>query len=195
MYTYSVLRNTNDETFVLIGDPAKEYPKDYRLREGHELTDEWPDGVTYFFSRDRPEGMVLTDYLTNYMGLLIASPRLQTLLRELNAAGIEFLPVVLKNHKKRVASQDYCVVNFSRLTPVINRDRSVVKVSALDDEQVRRIDKVVLREDVAAAGPPFLRMAEMPMTVLFRDDVVEAVCGNALTGMEFVSTDEFKTHG
>jgi hypothetical protein len=193
---YFVLKGTDDPTAVFIDSPAEEYPMDYRLREGHKLADEWPSDATYFFSAAAPEGMVLTDAIMNPMGLLMVSNTLRELLLTFELKGlVEFLPIVIKNHKKRLATKEYSLANSVQLTSAVDRKESTFKVSSLDENQLRRIDKLVLRPEITTSGPPVLRLAENPMYHLFREDVVAAIKGANLTGMTFVSAPEFKTHG
>jgi hypothetical protein len=191
--SYFVIEPLRDETHVRIQDRPPALRRGYELLKGVPRLDGWPTDLTLRFSPHRPEGLLLTDALENAFGWLLASGALRTLLEAFEVVPAEYLPVVIENHKGRIASTDYWIVNLLALTPAVDRERSVYAVRASDPALIRRFDRLVLTAEVEKGGAPLLRLRERPRVLLARADLVAAAEAEGLTGMEFVPVDTYST--
>ena len=161
------------------------------INDGISVINDWPEGLTIQYSKDRPEGIILTDQITNVMSWLIASEKFKTSLEQLDLDFIEFLPVSFLDHKGRDRKEPYWIINFTKLFPAVDRSKSVCEDSV--GGTLDYFEKLVLTEEIQKNGPPIFCLEEQPSLFLFREDFKSKIEKNGLTGFRFVPTDEFKT--
>lgn len=193
-HDYFVLQEDHDETSVYIGDFPREITRKYQLLEGVSRLADWPERVALRYAKHRPEGMVLTDALANPFGWLIASRRLWDLLQSTGLTGAEALPVVIHDHKGRLAGNDYSIVNLLRLVEAVDRSGSIFEVDAADDDLIYTFDRLVLRQNVLDSGPHLFRLKEQPRLLLMRNDVVGAARQAGISGLKYVGVNSYRTH-
>lgn len=188
---YYVLRPKYDDTYVYLNlETPYAVPKKYQLLEGVSRLDGWPE-VVFKFAKHRPEGMNLTDWVKNSTQWLIISDRFKAILEEFHVKDIEYLPVKIKNHKGRMASEHYWIANFLILTEAVDRELSIFDDNPLDDGAIFSFDKLVLRQDILKSDPVIFRLKEETMTVIARQDLVKRIREEGLTGVRFVETNRF----
>ncbi len=191
---YYVLKETDDETNAYLKlETPDAIPKQYELLEGVSRLDGWPEDVIFEFSKHRPEGMNLTDYVENSGQWLIISDRFRAVLEEFDVKDIEYLPVKIKNHKGRMASEHYWIANFLVLTEAVDRERSIFDDDPGSEDGIFGFDKLVLREDILKSGQVIFSLKEEPMTFIARQDLLRRIEEEGLTGVEFVEVDKFRT--
>lgn len=191
---YYVLKVTDDETNAYLDLETQEaIPKQYQLRKGISRLDGWPEDVVFEFSKDQPEGMNLTDYVENSPQWLIISDQFKAILEEFHAEDIEYLPVKIKNHKGRMASEHYWIANFLVLTKAVDRKNSIFDDNPGIEDGIFSFDKLVLLQDILKSGPVIFSLKEEPMTFIARQDLVQRIKEEGLTGVEFIETDKFRT--
>ena len=190
---YYVLKENYEETNVYVAKIPKTIKKQYQLIEGVSRIDDWPDEVIFQFSRSRPEGMNLTDWIENPSGWLLISNRFKSLLEDFNPKHIEYLPVSINNHKGRIASKDYWIANFTTLTKAVDRELSDFDEDPVDADEIFTFEKLILQEEILISGDEIFRLKELPRLILARQDLVERINKNGLTGMIFVETRKFKS--
>jgi hypothetical protein len=192
---YSVILDHYDETHVVLTDtPQAIEETSFQLTDGIPLAEEWPADVRFRFSKNRKDGLTLTDYIDNSFQWLIISPRFRTLLEDLEPQGIEFLPIEIRNHKGRLAADDYCLANLFPLVEAVDRPRSVFKLDSLSPpDGIFTFEKLALLQQVEAGDRVVFRLKEQPMLILVRDDVAHRVEELGFTGMRFVPTAQFRT--
>lgn len=191
---YFVIKEDYDRTNVHVSDIPAGLTRKYQLLKGVSRRHDWPDDLALRFTKNRPEGMNLTDWVGNQFGWLIVSDRFKRLLEESGAPDVEYLPVKMTNHKGRIAAADYWIVNMLSLTEAVDRSRSVFDVDAADEDLIFSFDKLVLRDDVIASGPAFFRLKERPRLVLVRQDLAERIRQERLTGLLLVETSRFMSN-
>lgn len=125
------------------GEPAADvYPKDATVTMSHKLG-----------------GMVLPDIISNTWDLLIVHERVKKVIEEINQGPTEYLPLTICNHKNRVSSQDYFIVNPLGTYDAI--DQSASKIEWCEGEVVV-VEKYVLDPKKMEDVPDLFRPNEMP---------------------------------
>ena len=76
------------------------------LSIGKKLADVWPDDMSFTMNPEKPKDIKLLDYISNHQGVLLLSPLFRDFLGAQDRQGLEFLPVTIRDHKKRVASKE-----------------------------------------------------------------------------------------
>ena len=161
------------------------------INEGLSLLEEWPDGLTIQYSDDNPEGVLLTDSITNGINWLIVSEKFKKSLEQLNLDCLEFLPVGFLDHKGRARKEPYWIVNFTTLIPAVDLEQSIYKKRSLG--KLGFFEKLILTNEVEKNGPPIFCLEEQPSMFLFRKDYKEKIEKLGLTGFRLVATDEYKS--
>src|SRR5262245_42403684 len=141
---YSVIKDDYDEGNVYVSDIPDGLLRKYQLLQGVSRLAGWPADLAARFSDDEPEGMKLTDWVSNPFGWLLISGRFKQLLEDVGAPAVEYLPIKMKNHKGRLASADYWIVNFLVLIGAVDRERSAFEVSAAEDDKIYSFDRLIL---------------------------------------------------
>ena len=187
---YYVLKNKYDDKHVLVTrqPDVKTWAK---INRGAPLLDGWPDGVTLQYSDDNPEGVLLTDHITNTRNWLIISEKFKHALDELDLDYLEYLPVGFLDHKGRTKNEPYWIVNFTKLFSAVDREQSIYKDRI--GGKLGSFKKLVLADEIVKSGPPIFCLEEQPRMFLFRQDFKEKVDAQGLTGFELVATDEYKS--
>lgn len=191
---YFIIKENYDDGNVYINDIPEGLLRQYQLLKGLSRVADWPSDLSARFSDNRSEGMKLTDWVSTAFGWLLISGRFKQLLEEAGAPGTEYLPIKLKNHKGRLASSDYWIVNFLRLGDAVDRERSAFEVDAADDDKIFRFDRLVLLDEVEARGPVIFRLKEQPVLIMVREDLVARIQAAGFTGLRFTATANYKTY-
>ena len=84
-------------------------------------------------------------------------------------------------------------MNFLALVEGVERAKSVFDVDAAEDDKISKFERLVLRAEVEADGPPILRLREQPRLVLVREDLAGRIKKAGLTGLRLTETSKYKT--
>jgi hypothetical protein len=191
---YFIIREESDEGNVYVSDIPEGLMRKYQLLKGISRLSGWPTDLAARFSDDRPEGMRLTDWVLTPFGWLLISDRFKKLVEGTGVSNVEYLPIKMKNHKKKVVSDSYWIVNFLVLVEAVDRSKSAFEIDAAEDDKIFRFDRFVLRTEVEEKGPPVFRLKEQPQLVLVREDLATQINGAALTGLRLVETSKYMTY-
>jgi hypothetical protein len=102
--------------------------------------------------------------------MLIISKRLKDAMSAVNQGPVQYLPLAIYNHKKRLASDDYFIVNPLGTMDVL--DTSVSEIEYLDGEVVE-ITKYVLDPQKVMQVPDVFRIKEEPEAYVVSERVVD----------------------
>jgi hypothetical protein len=179
------------EGFCAVTNPQG-FERQFLLLRGVSLADVWPVGVSCKMSPRYPKDIQLSDSL--YGGSYpVVSARLKEALTEpLSVGKTEFLPVVIINHKGRVASDEYFVVNPLETIDCIDQVKSDVKWNNINPDVISSCKQLVLREDVIPAEVGFFRPKHMLATYLMRRQLADALVKNGFTGLYFVDPEKYR---
>ena len=158
------------------------------MREG------FPTGVISRMDPEYPRDLVLSDSLHG-AGLIVVSNRVKALLDGAGAECVEFLPVEIRDHKRRVASRDYLILNPYDPVDCIDLDKSGPKWNAIDPSVMMACKGLVLRPDAVHAARMVFRMKSWPMHILLRVEIADQMKRAGFTGLDFRKTEGFKGIG
>jgi len=156
----------------------------WALKVGNPLADEWPAGMTFSMDPERPKDVTATDYVQNLEGVLLASPRLATFLRDQGLPDLEFLPVSILDHKGRVASPEYAIVHCCRVIDCVDQEKSEFEWDGLENPTMT-VSRMVLNCDALGENDRLIRPKFVPGEALYRADLREALNEQRFTGLAF----------
>ncbi len=158
---------------------------------GARLADKWPEDVSFTMSPRYPKDIKLSDnlYGGNYR---VVSTRLKEALEPLAGnSNIEFLPVSILNHKERVASKEYFIINPVDVFDCIDQKKAQVVWNAIDESVISSVKELALKKDVIPKDSMVFRPKYMSKTIVVRDQVVDQLSADGLSGLVFVEPSEF----
>jgi hypothetical protein len=182
--------NRRDDVLAWIRDvPPEVLPKDYTLNTGVSARDWFPSGAIFDFAVNK--GMQLADNIPNTLGFHFVSEKLKQLLETLSGAQFEFLPIRLRNHKKKVLPDAYYIANLLDIVEAVDRERSDFVVDALFKDEIEHFRTLVL--DLKKVGPDrkLFRLRERPRLVIIREDLARAILEAGCTGVTFMPMEDY----
>jgi hypothetical protein len=162
------------------------------LRYGETLAATFPKKANFRMDRDRPRDTLLLDAVSNVDALIVAAPRLRAVLEEESLEKVEYLPVAISDHKKKIASKDYVIVHPIEPVDCIDQDESVLEWSVIDTEKIEVLEKLVIDENRIPKTRKLFRVHHIPDVILAHRSLVSRIEAARITGVQFVDIDKFK---
>lgn len=139
----------------------QDYPEDiglaaWRFDEGEALGDDYPDDARVFMSKDEP-GMQLASLIGNTRNMLIVHGAVKDVIEGHVAAEVEYLPLAIFNHKRRLASDEYFILNPIGGYDCLDHDAS--EIEYLDGEVVA-VNEIALDPAKLEDAPHLFRVKE-----------------------------------
>jgi hypothetical protein len=122
-----------------------------KLHLGEPVPPDFGQPIQYRMSDLFPDDIELSD---NYVvaGQIVVSSRLREALQViLSGHHIQYLPVSILNHKKRLASADYFVVHSHDVFDCIDVNKSGVQWNPLDKNEIVLCKQLVIKPKVVPA--------------------------------------------
>jgi hypothetical protein len=192
---YFVMATKVDETDTeaSLDDFPEDYPiESFEFLEGEKMIPKMTEPLVFQFSDDYPEGRKLIDLQHNSDGLHVVSSCFRSLLE--GEAQIEFIPVVLLDHRGRVASEEYTISNFLDALDCLDWDKSDVKMNAIDPDSIFSISKLVLNEQSISGDVNIFRIKQCMTTVIVKESLKDKIEAAGINGPLFVPIEEFKSY-
>ena len=78
--------------------------KAWQLSKGISCAQDFPSNASFFMHPDHPRYKLLADNLSNVNRALVVSGKLKEFIETWHLPGVEYLPISVYDHKKRLAS-------------------------------------------------------------------------------------------
>lgn len=164
---------------------------EYELKRGISRRDGFPDDALFSMKRSSPKAKKLADNVANLDGLAVVSKPLMEFLEAREPPGTEFLRVSILDHKQKVASDEYYIVNPLSVVDCIDRERSDLSWNEIDKELISGCFELVLLDGSLDGAPPIFRPRYMPTVILMARALAEDMEAEGFVGMHFFDLDEF----
>lgn len=155
---------------------------DYRISEGHPIGDRYPENARIYLQRKHP-GIRLPSLLGNTLCFLIVHAAVKDVMLEHAKTLIETLPFTLYNHKKRVHSRDYWIVNPLAVVDCVNKEHSDLTYFPEDLTQVVAVRKLVFDADRLTGQPALFRVPEARTRYFINHDLARDLIDRAFTNL------------
>jgi hypothetical protein len=180
----NLLGDANDASLVVITNFVKGIEMEAAsVGLGKPATDVWPEDARIYMSKDQ-KGVKLSSLLGTTRNMMIANRALRELVEEhCKGVEIEYLPFALYDHRKRLYSTDYCIIN-----PIGTLDCLDVKKTDADwdDEKPGRMSYLevpVLDRKKVAKAPQLFRIKESPTDLIVGPELGVAIGKAKLTNV------------
>jgi len=146
-----------------------------------------PDPYTYSMDEEYKKNVRLTDSLINDQRTIVASERLRDLLLSRLGKKIEALPVWIKDHKGRIASKSYAIINILDVQPCLATDESEPIFTTIGGKNTLvGVDNLTLNAKKISQDAMLFRTAELLGPILIREDLADEIGAGKFVGMRFL---------
>lgn len=184
------LVDEDDDSLAWIEDaPADLEDEKFKLFEGAPAKGWFPPGLV--FDLHKGSGIKLADAIPNTLALLVLSQRLRDALKkELGPRVVEFLPVRVRNQKKKLVPEPYFVANVLDAVACMDARRSQFRMNPVLKNQVQTFMRLAIDERKIPDGKRLFRLEEQMRLVIVRADLAAAI-SPAFTGMRFPRMEDY----
>jgi hypothetical protein len=187
---YHPWTDDRNEAYAWITKSPREVEvKDYTLDKGTPARDWFPSEAIFDFAPNK--GIKLADSIPNSLGFHFVSEKLKQFLESTSGARFEFLPVRLRNHKKKVLSEVYYLANLLDIVACVDRSRSDFTVDELSKNEIRRFRTLVLDTSKISTDSKIFRLGERRRLLIVREDLARAITEAGCTGARFMAMEDF----
>lgn len=177
----STMGTMDDELVLLDHAPEGIGLYSHTLSRGRHATPHYPEGAKIFLSKDYP-GIKLTSLLGNTKNYLIVSMAL----REVIAAHcpdieVEYLAFDLHDHRKRLYSSDYVIVNPIGTFECLDEVASGFEYN--EDGDLIGIERHVLDRNKVEDAPSLFRMGKAPSEYVVDEELAAAMSEGGFTNV------------
>ncbi len=164
--------------------------RSWQLERGISRAEDWaPD--TFCRMNDRfPKDIELADNMSS-TGLIVVSNGIKELLTEAGTSDVEFLPLTIRNHKEKVAAEDYWIINPLNVIECIDTDASAAVFSPLKKDLITSCAQLVFTPDSIPEDCKVFRPKFMPTIILIRADIAAELTDSGFSGLSFVVPQKF----
>lgn len=182
----------SDDALAWISDRPEAFgSKGFMLNQGTPCADWFPKDLVFDLSRSYG-GVKLPDHLPNTLSLRVVSAKLKRLLEELAPkTRIEFLPVRLRNRRKKIEAAPYWIANVLEVIPCTDMKRSDYWENTIVKGQVESFKRLVLDERKIPKGVKLFRLGEKKDLLLVHRDLGQPVVDADCTGVFFMDVEEY----
>jgi len=168
------------------------FDDEFMLNEGVSLLEQWPERVVCRMDSEFPKDIKLTDNLYG-ANFPVVSQRIRDAAVALAATSqIEFLPVVILNHKGRVASKDYFIFNPLQTIDCIDVEKSGVTWNSINPDSISRVKQLALRDGSVPGKVDVFRPAHLQRKILLRRSLYEKLSDYGITGLSIEEPEKFR---
>lgn len=158
-------------------------PEEFLFGMGGSLAAEFPRGGVMKFSSLFPQFIKVYDFVTAVLPVLVVSSRVKRVMDALEVSHCEFMPVVLKDHKGQVASTEHFVLHGLGGQDAIDMERSEYIMKSLDEEQIKRVKKLVLSPQNIDPKALLFRPSRLMYRFMVHQRLLDALKAEGVTGL------------
>jgi hypothetical protein len=188
---YVVWESDPSGTFCTLG-PLENVEDEFELKRGVSRGADFPSDASFAMDPAYPKDIQLADNIYNLEGLPVVSKALADFVEAREPKETEFLPVTIINHKGRVASDEYRIINPFGTVDCIDREASDIEWNEIEKDLISSCFGLVLDEGRVDFDRLLFRPRYMPTIVLVRGDLADEIGAQGFTGLRFTPVDEFE---
>jgi len=167
----------------LLGIRKVEYV--HQTVEGHEYGDAFPSDAVMSMSPHFKKDTKLVDDVMNAARVKVCSKRLVDFLKSKHLKNVEYLPVTILDHKKKIASKEYNIVNPFGLQDAIDMKASVPTLNSFD-QSVDSVQQLVFDKSRIDPELRLFRFAGLSRPVIIEKTLAEELRAQDFVGLSFL---------
>jgi hypothetical protein len=208
MKFYTLAYDENPD-YCAIYDTPKGMDHSHRSSSGMRTAKVHDSSIPFLMAKEVP-GKMVPDLIRQVIGQFVVSKRVADILKAVVNTEVEYLPVTLLNHRKKVAASDLILINVIGWYDCLDRKKTEGKstrdLAALDEQssakkklprreyadddfpdyEYVRINRLALHPERTPKDANLFRLGSYITTLVFADDVVAALKKEKITGATFI---------
>lgn len=183
-FLWEVLGDSNDDDLCFIDNSVEGIGMgDTGLGFGERVGPEFPADAKIYLSK-KSRGMKLSSFLGNTRNWIIGSKELKAAIeKHCKKDAVEYLPFTLYDHRKRVHSRDYFIINPLGTFDCLDLKASDITWDDDDPDDIIDIDEYVLDPKKVKKAPQLFRIDKDPMAYVVGVDLVREFKAQNLTNI------------
>lgn len=162
------------------------------LRSGVPRAKDFPESACFHMDPAHKKAVKLADQLYNRDGLPVVSSRVKAFIEGKRIDSIEFLRVSIFDHKGRVSSEDYWIMNPLDVQDCIDTKNSKIVWNAIKKEMIASCEKLVLDTKHIDPRTVILRPKHLERVIVVRGDLAKGLADQRFTGVDVCDLDGFE---
>ena len=167
----------------LLGVRKVEYTN--QLVEGYEFGDTFPADAVMSMSPHFKKDTKLVDDVMNAARVKVCSKRLVDFLKSKKLKNVEYHPVTILDHKKKVASTEYSIVHPIGLQDAIDLKASVPEINPID-QTVDAVERLVFDKSRIDPKVRLFRFAGLTRPVIIDSALADELKAQNFVGLAFL---------
>lgn len=165
--------------------------KMYELTEGVRRQTGFPASASFPMDPDFPNDLLLTDSLMNSGRLVVGSLALKKLIENHADEQVEYLPVRIIDHKKKIASRDYFIIHPIDPVDCLKIDECGAEWGLIDTESIDSVERLVLDPSRIPAERVFFRAKFFEDVIFVTRALAAAIDAAGLTGIRWIELTDY----
>ncbi len=188
--SHRVWKHKNEGNSCMLMHPEG-IDRDWELYQGVARAAGFHPGAVFRMSNDYRRNVGLPDNLMNCAGLIVIHRRLRAFLEAKGLRRVEYLPVTIINHKRRVASTDYVILHAVVPQGALDLQRSGVTYSAIIPTDIAGVDELVLDPQRIEPGVHLFRLESFGFPLIVERSLSQEILQAGFTGVTFIDLDRY----
>jgi hypothetical protein len=163
----------------------------YELAQGVPRAKGFPADACFHMDPKFKKYVALADTLKNPNEIVVVSKALKEFIEQRKPRDVEYLRVSIINHKKKVASDEYFIVNPLRVVDCIDKEKSRITWNSIDSEKISACDKLALKPKSLDGESLLFRLKHFEHAVMVDRKLAQAITDEGFTGVIFDEVDQF----
>jgi hypothetical protein len=172
-------------------DPIENFSPRKALRKGVSLLATFPADAALPMSQRHKKDTALTDDISNFDNIKVCSAPLVEFLKKRQLKNVEYLPVTIHNHKGKVASKDYFILNPLPLQNALDVHASQPKYSNLVPTEVTTVEKLVIDPKRVEQDVKVFRLTAFSAPVIIESALAKEIEAAGFVGPSFISLERY----
>ena len=166
--------------------------KHYYLREGLPLAPHYPSDPFKASIHLSPKymGIKLGSLIGNSGGALLLHKDLIAVIQQHNVIEIEVLPFTLYDHKGRVHSKEYAILNPLSIIDCIHMDLSGAEYDADDEDNPYSFNEIILDKSKLTDAPDLFRIKWASHEYAWSERLITSIQSNKFTNIEVIEYEQ-----
>ncbi|MFL5349707.1 MAG: imm11 family protein [Hyalangium sp.] len=182
-YLLNTLGDANDDNLCVIHNSVEGIGLgDVGLHTGARIGAEYPDDAKIYMSKENP-GIKLSDVLGNTNNFLMVSRGLKEVVEKHCGDKVEYLPFTLYDHRKRIYSRDYFILNPLGTFDCLDLKKSDIVWSESNPDRIVRIEEHVIDRKKAEMAPQLFRVNRHPTAYVVGVDLATEIHGRKFSNI------------
>ena len=191
-FMVDTLGDDQDRLLAFIDDPPDGLGLyTYCLTKGVPIANRYPEDAGIYLQPESP-GIKLSSLLGNTQRYLIVHNDMKNIIEKYCDCKMEILPFTLYDHKRRVLSKEYWIVNPLGTFDCVDKDKSEIVYLDNTKADVVTVDRFVFEAQKLAEAPDLFRVPEYPTRYFISEDLAKAFQDENFTNIFLLEIDQME---